>query len=175
MPIPVQKQYFWIPRIWGQDQETGDYALFPAGGWQFVSVPDAGTPEFYNPAPGLGQRSLHLPSWLPDKVYLSGVEAALWTDQPHSAVSELGAWVDPCGHFFHSGNPDGAEPGSNFTDSITLISEAMKVGEQFGHWHRNFTDPILLDRTVGDLLIVKGGFSAGNTGVHIGFRFLVEA
>ena len=168
----VQKQYYWIPRLWGQDQETGDYANYYSGGWQWVSDQDPNTIPF-TPAVGLQQRALHLPAWFPRKAYLSGVEVALFTPEISSSLSEIGGYVDPGGHFFHSGTPNGAEAGSNFVDTISLFHETMYPGVQTAKWHRDYQTPILLDRDAGDLFCVKAGFSAGNMGVFVGFRFLV--
>lgn len=174
MTIPyVQKQYYWIPRLWGHDQETGTYAQYGAGGWQWISVPDPGTPEFYSPAPGLQQRALYLPSWFPRQAYLSGIEGALMTSEVPTSYGEFAGWVDPGGHFFHSAVPNGAEAGSNFTDSISLFHVTM-TGSQT-RWHRDFHTPILLDRDAGDLIGLKAGFPVGSMTVFVGFRFLVEA
>lgn len=171
MTIPyVQKEYYWIPRIYGQDPETGTYAVLPAGGWQWISDQNPTTIPF-NPAPGLSQRALHLPAALPRQVYLSGVEVAVNIAAPNSNVSDFGGWVDPAGHFFHSGlGHNGAEEGSNFTDSISLF-HVIFTGP--GRWFRDFPHPILVDRDAGDLICVKTGLAVGGVNVFVGFRYMV--
>ena len=168
--MKTQRQYYWLPRFFYEDQETGQYAVYPAGGWQWISDQDPNTIPF-EPAPGLQQRALHLPSWFPRKAYLSGVEVALSTGSPITGWNEFAAWVDPAGHFFHSATPNGAEAGSNFTDSISLFHVIQTL--QTERWHRDFPTPILLDRDAGDLIGVKGGFSTDGMMVFVGFRFLV--
>lgn len=174
MTIPyVQHQYYWIPRVWGQNPETGAYASYPAGGWQWISVADPGTPAFYDPAPGLKQRALYVPDWLvPRQVYITGVDVALWSSSGTAQASEITGWIDPGGHFFYSGNPDGAEEGANFVDSRTLFSEMLNSSAS-GRWKRDFSTPILWDRDAGDLLGIKGGFDVGGMGVFVGLRFMV--
>jgi len=39
MAVPyIQKSFYWIPRIWGQDPFTGTYANFPPGGTKLWSI-----------------------------------------------------------------------------------------------------------------------------------------
>lgn len=165
----IQREYYWIPRIFGQDPETGTYAPLPPGGWQFVSDQDPNTIPF-QPAVGLEQRALHLPLWFPRKVELIGAKVA-WGTALSSPVNpdELTAYVDPGGIFFQTGNPHGAEANSNFTRVISLFQ--ISATGQFLRTGFTIDPPILLNRDAGDLLEVKGGFSNAMSYIYVGFRY----
>lgn len=165
----IQREYFWIPRLYGQDPERGTYAWLPPGGWQFVSDQDPATIP-WNPAIGLQQRALHLPSWFPRKCFLIGAKMGWGSGNPSAGINELTAYVDPGGEFFLSGNPHGAEEGSNFTKTISLFQEAIVGGQQVRRGYV-IDPPILLDRDAGDLIEVKGGFNQAMDWIYVGFRF----
>lgn len=167
----VQKQYSWIPRLFYEDPETGTYANFPAGGWQWISDQDPNTIPF-DPAPGLQQRAMHLPDWFPRKVYISSVIVASNSAGPNGTVSEFAAWIDPGGQFFLSGNPHGAEGGSNFTKFQSLFH--MTWSEQSPRREFPLERPVLLDRDAGDLIGAKAGLSFPISNIFIGFRYLVQ-
>lgn len=170
MTVPyVMRQYYWIPRIYGQDPETGTYAALPAGGWQFISDQDP-TAIPFSPAAGLQQRALHLPTWFPRQAYLTGVSVAAASSAP-VGNNEFAAWVDPAGGFFLSGSPHGAEAGVNFVNSVPLFSAVYSGGDMRATFKADA--PILLDRDAGDLIDVKLGLSQPQDWIYVGFNFLV--
>jgi len=173
MTIPyVEEEYFWIPRIHGQDPETGTYAvLYGGSSWQFVSDQDPNTIPF-TPVTGLQQRALHLPAAFPRKAFLSGVNCSLETSTVPNQVSAYAGWIDKGGEFFYSGTPNGAENGSNFIRANSLFLETFRA-ERRETWVHNFAAPKLLDRDAGDLLCVKIDLGVGGVIAHVGFRFLV--
>jgi hypothetical protein len=164
----VQQQYYWIPRVWGQDQETGAYAAYPAGAWQWIGDQDPATIPF-TPAPGLQQRAMHLPATFPRKAYLSRILVAYGSSAAVGS-NELSCWVDPGGAFFHTGTPNGREIGSNFVNVIQLFSQ-LYSGASIRDDHK-IDPPILLDRDAGDLLGCKLGSSQTMDWIFIGFRWL---
>lgn len=171
------RQYYWIPRIFGQNQETGTYAVFPPGGWQWVSDQNPNTIP-WNPALGLQQRALYLPDGsgggpaFPRKLLFTGVDIALTTGDPATSWSDFAVWVDPAGRFYNSATPHGAEAGSNFVDCLSMGHAVHQIGQQAQRWRFSFAgdDKVPMDRDQGDLIGVKGGF-AHHMGVYVGFRF----
>lgn len=168
----VQNQYYWIPRIHGQNQETGIYAQYPAGAWQWISDVDPNNPP-YDPCNGCGlqQRAIYLPLAFPRQAYFTGTEIALSHGDSPAGMNEFGGWIDPKGHFYNSAN--GAEAGANFIDSISLFHVIME-GRQRERWHREYDVPILCDRDQGDKIGFKAGFNSQNVFVFVGMKYLVR-